>query len=86
MDSYVDAFMAAGGSMVTLAKGNRSKAVTNACKKHKGFYLGSIGEGLRGRALRGIQQTGGNKCGLVTWLQRNIRNIRGGQRLGVRVQ
>ncbi|KXZ55306.1 hypothetical protein GPECTOR_3g440 [Gonium pectorale] len=43
MDSYVDAFMAAGGSMVTLAKGNRSKAVTEACKKHGGFYLGSIG-------------------------------------------
>jgi fumarate hydratase class I len=43
MDSYVDAFQAAGGSMVMLAKGNRSKAVTNACKKHGGFYLGSIG-------------------------------------------
>ncbi len=35
--------MAAGGSMVTLAKGNRSRAVTNACKKYGGFYLGSIG-------------------------------------------
>lgn len=43
MDSYVDNFMANGGSFVTLAKGNRSKAVTNACKKHGGFYLGSIG-------------------------------------------
>jgi fumarate hydratase class I len=43
MDSYVDAFMAAGGSFVMLAKGNRSKAVTEACKKHGGFYLGSIG-------------------------------------------
>jgi len=43
MDSYVDNFMAAGGSMISLAKGNRSKAVTNACKKHRGFYLGSIG-------------------------------------------
>lgn len=43
MDAYVDRFMAAGGSFVTLAKGNRSKAVTNACKKHGGFYLGSIG-------------------------------------------
>ena len=43
MDSYVDSFMAAGGSMISLAKGNRSKAVTNACKKHGGFYLGSIG-------------------------------------------
>ena len=43
MDAYVDAFQAAGGSMIMLAKGNRSKAVTEACKKHGGFYLGSIG-------------------------------------------
>ena len=43
MDSYVDSFQEAGGSMVMLAKGNRSKAVTDACKKHGGFYLGTIG-------------------------------------------
>jgi fumarate hydratase class I len=43
MDSYVDQFQAAGGSFVMLAKGNRSKAVTDACRKHGGFYLGSIG-------------------------------------------
>jgi fumarate hydratase class I len=43
MDSYVDAFQAAGGSFVMLAKGNRSAQVTDACKKHGGFYLGSIG-------------------------------------------
>jgi fumarate hydratase, class I len=43
MDSYVDAFMAAGGSFVTLAKGNRGPEVRAACKKHGGFYLGSIG-------------------------------------------
>ncbi|HEV2264385.1 MAG TPA: fumarate hydratase [Stellaceae bacterium] len=43
MDSYVDAFMAAGGSFVTLAKGNRGAEVRDACKKHGGFYLGSIG-------------------------------------------
>ncbi|MEI6216102.1 MAG: fumarate hydratase [Actinomycetes bacterium] len=43
MDSYVEQFQAAGGSMVMLAKGNRSKAVTEACKSHGGFYLGSIG-------------------------------------------
>ncbi|MFM2438519.1 MAG: hypothetical protein RLZ55_1338, partial [Actinomycetota bacterium] len=43
MDAYVDQFQAAGGSLVMLAKGNRSAAVTNACKKHGGFYLGSIG-------------------------------------------
>jgi fumarate hydratase class I len=43
MDSYVDQFQAAGGSMVMLAKGNRSEAVRRACKTHGGFYLGSIG-------------------------------------------
>jgi len=43
MDSYVDQFQAAGGSMIMLAKGNRSKAVTDACKNHGGFYLGSVG-------------------------------------------
>src|SRR6185295_12705388 len=43
MDSYVDLFQSHGASLVTLAKGNRSRAVTDACKKHGGFYLGSIG-------------------------------------------
>ena len=43
MDSYVDQFQAAGGSLVMLAKGNRSKQVTDACQAHGGFYLGSIG-------------------------------------------
>lgn len=43
MDSYVDEFMSHGGSMIMLAKGNRSAKVTEACKKHGGFYLGSIG-------------------------------------------
>ncbi len=43
MDSYVDQFQAAGGSMVMLAKGNRSQRVTDACNAHGGFYLGSIG-------------------------------------------
>jgi fumarate hydratase class I len=43
MDSYVEQFQALGGSMVMLAKGNRSKQVTESCKKHGGFYLGSIG-------------------------------------------
>ncbi|MCE5245778.1 FumA C-terminus/TtdB family hydratase beta subunit, partial [bacterium] len=43
MDPYVDLFQANGGSMVMIAKGNRSKVVTEACKKHGGFYLGSIG-------------------------------------------
>ena len=43
MDSYVDQFQAAGGSMIMIAKGNRSKQVTDACQRHGGFYLGSIG-------------------------------------------
>jgi len=43
MDSYVETFQAHGGSRVMLAKGNRSKAVTDSCRKHGGFYLGSIG-------------------------------------------
>jgi fumarate hydratase class I len=43
MDSYVEAFQKAGGSLVMLAKGNRSRAVLNACKTYGGFYLGSVG-------------------------------------------
>ena len=43
MDPYVDPFQAAGGSMIMIAKGNRSQQVTDACQKHGGFYLGSIG-------------------------------------------
>jgi fumarate hydratase class I len=43
MDSYVDLFQSNGGSMIMIAKGNRSQQVTDACKKHGGFYLGSIG-------------------------------------------
>ena len=43
MDSFVDLFQSHGGSLITIAKGNRSRAVTDACKKHGGFYLGSIG-------------------------------------------
>jgi fumarate hydratase class I len=43
MDAYVDLFQSHGGSLISLAKGNRSQTVTDACKKHGGFYLGSIG-------------------------------------------
>ena len=43
MDAFTDLFQSHGGSLVMIAKGNRSKAVTDACKKHRGFYLGSIG-------------------------------------------
>ncbi|HIA38237.1 MAG TPA: fumarate hydratase, partial [Planctomycetes bacterium] len=43
MDSFVDLFQEHGGSLVMVAKGNRSQQVTEACKKHGGFYLGSVG-------------------------------------------
>jgi len=43
MDGFVDQFQSRGGSLIMMAKGNRSKPVTEACKKHGGFYLGSIG-------------------------------------------
>ena len=55
MDSYVDQFQAAGGSMVMLAKGNRSKQVTDACREHGGFYLGSIGGPAARLALDNIK-------------------------------
>ena len=56
MDSYVDTFQAAGGSMVMLAKGNRSASVKNACAKHGGFYLGSIGGVAAKLALDSIKK------------------------------
>jgi fumarate hydratase class I len=54
MDSYVDEFQAAGGSMVMLAKGNRSRQVTESCREHGGFYLGSIGGAAARLALDNI--------------------------------
>ncbi len=56
MDSYVDQFQAAGGSLVMLAKGNRSRAVVDACRAHGGFYLGSIGGPGAELAARNIRQ------------------------------
>ena len=56
MDAYVDRFQAAGGSMVMLAKGNRSRQVREACKKHGGFYLGSIGGAAAKLALDAIKK------------------------------
>ncbi len=56
MDPYVDPFQAVGGSMVMLAKGNRSKQVTDACAKHGGFYLGSIGGPAARLALDSIRK------------------------------
>ncbi len=56
MDSYVDSFQAAGGSMVMLAKGNRSPAVRDACRRHGGFYLGSIGGAAAGLARDHIRK------------------------------
>lgn len=56
MDSYVELFQAHGGSMVMVAKGNRSKGVTEACKKHGGFYLGSVGGAAAGLAQNHIRK------------------------------
>ncbi len=56
MDSYVDAFMAAGGSFVTLAKGNRGAEVRDACRRHGGFYLGSVGGPAARLALECIRK------------------------------
>ena len=56
MDSYVDQFQAAGGSMIMLAKGNRSRAVTEACHQHGGFYLGAIGGPAARLAPDGIKK------------------------------
>ncbi len=56
MDSYVDLFQANGGSMVMVAKGNRAKTVTDACKAHGGFYLGSVGGAAAGLAKHHIKK------------------------------
>ncbi|MQX37737.1 fumarate hydratase [Roseospira navarrensis] len=56
MDAYVDQFQAAGGSMVMIAKGNRSQAVTDACGTHGGFYLGSVGGAAAQLALNSIRK------------------------------
>lgn len=59
MDSYVDQFMAAGGSFVTLAKGNRGAEVREACRKYGGFYLGSIGgvaAALAEKSIKKVEQ------------------------------
>ncbi len=56
MDAYVDQFQAAGGSLVMIAKGNRSKAVTDACARHGGFYLGSVGGAAARLALDSIRK------------------------------
>src|SRR5277367_5464510 len=56
MDSYADAFMAAGGSFVTLAKGNRGGEVRDACRRHGGFYLGSVGGPAARLALECIRK------------------------------
>jgi len=59
MDSYVDLFQSHGGSLVMIAKGNRSQAVTDACRKHGGFYLGSIGGPA---ALLARRTSGRSRC------------------------
>ena len=91
MDSYVEQFQAAGGSMVMLAKGNRSKQVTEACDAHGGFYLGSIGgpaarlaqdciKAVVGAGVRGARHGGGLED-RGRGLPRLHRGRRQGQRL-----
>jgi fumarate hydratase class I len=71
MDSFVDLFQSHGGSMIMIAKGNRSKVVTEACKKHKGFYLGSIG----GPAAI-LAQSNIKKVGLVAFEELGMEAVR----------
>ena len=56
MDNYVERFQKEGGSMIMLAKGNRSKQVRDSCKKYGGFYLGSIGGAAAKLALDSIKK------------------------------
>lgn len=75
MDSYVDQFQSFGGSMVMLAKGNRSRAVREACKTHKGFYLGSIGgpaarlaqDCIKRSRCWNIRNSAWKQCGKSKW-------------------
>ena len=55
MDNYVESFQKEGGSMITLAKGNRSKQVRDSCKRYGGFYLGSIGGAAAKLAIDSIK-------------------------------
>jgi fumarate hydratase class I len=71
MDSFVDLFQSHGGSMIMIAKGNRSKAVTEACRKHAGFYLGSIGGPAAILALTNIK-----KVELVAFEEMGMEAIR----------
>ena len=89
MDAYVERFQAAGGSMVMLAKGNRSRAVTDSCERHGGFYLGSIGgpRGLPAIASRrsrlwSIRNSAWRPSGKSTWKLSGLHcRRRQGQRL-----
>lgn len=71
MDSYVDLFMEHGGSMISLAKGNRARVVTNACKKYGGFYLGSIGGPaavLAEKCIKNVGTLSSKRLFLRSWL------------------
>ena len=67
MDSYIDQFQAAGGSMISLAKGNRSAQVRDACKKHGGFYLASIGGSAANLAEHCIKKSRCRNIPNSTW-------------------
>ena len=75
MDSYVDLFMANGGSFVTLAKGNRSRQVSKACEKYGGFYLGSIGGPAAVLAQNCIKKVRMRSCRLDSIRWRNTHSL-----------
>jgi tartrate dehydratase beta subunit/fumarate hydratase class I family protein len=82
MDSYVDLFMQHGGSFITLAKGNRSPQVAEACKKHGGFYLGSIGGPAAVLALESIK----NPADRMAVTASGLINVQAMVFLGLRVR
>ncbi len=78
MDSYVDQFQAAGGSMVMLAKGNRGKQVREACHKHGGFYLGSVGgpaAALAQNAIRKVEVLEYEELGMEAIWRIDVENF-----------
>lgn len=78
MDTYVDDFQEAGGSMIMIGKGNRSKAVTAACKKNGGFYLGSIGgvaAALTSQSITGIEVVDMQELGMEAVWKIDVKDL-----------
>lgn len=80
MDSYVDLLQSHGGSMIMLAKGNRSQQVTDACHKHGGFYLGSIGGPaavLAQQSIKHLECVAYPELGMGSYLENRSRRFPG---------